>query len=127
MTTSPPSPLNSSMHTTCQPAAQVQAKDAGRRYKKLCVEMIADTEWRQGYGVQRSSQSVATTDTEWRQGYWDQRSSQSVATTDTEWRQGYGAQRNTGAQRSSQSVANTSAQYGQSSSFQTSDNLLKEW
>ena len=45
------------MHTTCTPAAQVQARDAGRGYKKLCVEMIADTEGRQGYGGQRSSQS----------------------------------------------------------------------
>ena len=58
MTNSSPSPLNSSMHTTCTPAAQVQARDAGRRYKKLCVEMIADTEWRQGYGVQRGEQGV---------------------------------------------------------------------
>ena len=65
MTTSSPSPLNSIMHTTCTPAAQVQARDAGRRYKKLCVEIIADTEWRQGYGGQRgSSQSVATTYTQ---------------------------------------------------------------
>ena len=31
-----------------------------------------------------------------------------------------------GDERSSQSVA-TTTQYGQSSSFQTSDNLLKEW
>ena len=81
MTTSSPSPLHSSMHTTDTPAALAQARDAGRRYKKLCVELSADTEWRQGYGAQRSSQSVAT----------------------------------------------TSAQCGQSSSFQVSDNLLKEW
>ena len=84
MTTSSPSPLNSSMHTTCTPAAQVQARDAGRRYKKLCVEMSAerDTEWRQGHGVQSSSQRDDTTN-------------------DT--------------------------QNMQSSSFQASDNLLKEW
>ena len=83
MTTSSTSPLNTtcSMHTTWTSAAQVQARDAGRRYKKLCVEMIGDTEWRQGYGGQRSSQGVTT----------------------------------------------TSIQYGQSSSFQVSDNLLKEW
>ena len=65
MTTSSPSPLNSRMHTTCAPASQVQARDSGRRYKKLCVEIIADTEWRQGYGGQRgSSQSVDTTYTQ---------------------------------------------------------------
>ena len=60
MTTSSPSPLNSCMHTTCTPAAHIQARDAGRRYKKLCVEMIADTEWRQGYGVQRGEQGVGS-------------------------------------------------------------------
>ena len=79
--------------------------------------MIADTEGRQGYGGQRSSQSAATTDTEWRQGYGDERSSQNVATNDTEWRQRYGGQ----------SVASTATQHQQTTSFQTSDNLLKEW
>ena len=87
MTTSSPSPLNSSMHTTCTPAAQVQARDAGRRYKKLCVEMIADTEWREAYGGHMGERVVG----------------------------------------SSQGVATTNTQYGQSSSYQTSDKLLKEW
>ena len=61
MTTSSPSPLNSIMYTTCTPAAQVKARDAGRRYRKI----IADTEWGQAYGVQReSSQSLDTTNTQ---------------------------------------------------------------
>ena len=39
--------MSPTMHTTCTPAVQVQARDAGRRNKKLCVE----EEWRQGGGA----------------------------------------------------------------------------
>ena len=38
--------MSSAMHTNCAPVLQVQARDGGRRYKKLCVE----SDWRQGAG-----------------------------------------------------------------------------
>ena len=62
MTTPSHSPLSSSMHTTCTAAAQVEARDTGRRYKKLCVELVVerDTEWRQGCGAQRGEQGVGS-------------------------------------------------------------------
>ena len=38
---------SSTMHTNCTPVLQDQARDDGRRYKKLCVE----SDWRQGGGA----------------------------------------------------------------------------
>ena len=62
MTTPSHFPLSSSMHTTYTAAAQVEARDTWRRYKKLCVELVVerDTEWRQGCGAQRGEQGVGS-------------------------------------------------------------------